>query len=51
MYEKGLGGVERHHARGHSPPANYFHPGNLLADRYGVTNPPPAAPSASLPKS
>jgi arylsulfatase A-like enzyme len=33
----------------HSRPANYFHPGNLLADRYGVVNPPPAAPSATLP--
>ena len=30
-------------------PANYVHPGNLTADRYGVVNPAPAAPSASPP--
>ena len=33
-----------------SRPANFFHPGNLLADRYGVVNPPPPAPPSSLPK-
>ena len=31
-------------------PANYVHPGNFTADRYGVTNPAPAAVPASLPK-
>ena len=30
-------------------PATYLNTGNFLADHYGVTNPPPAAPSASLP--
>ncbi|HJZ30964.1 MAG TPA: sulfatase-like hydrolase/transferase [Hyphomicrobiaceae bacterium] len=30
-----------------SRPASYFHPGNVLADRYGVTNPPPTPPSGS----
>ena len=29
-------------------PANYVHPGNSTADRYGVVNPPPAPP-ASVP--
>jgi arylsulfatase A-like enzyme len=33
-----------------SRPANYFHPGNLLADRYGVVNPPPPAPPGNLPR-
>ena len=33
-----------------SRPANYFHPGNVLADRYGVVNPPPPAPPSGLPK-
>lgn len=28
-------------------PAQYGQPGNLLADHYGVTNPPPADPPAS----
>jgi arylsulfatase A-like enzyme len=30
-------------------PATYFHPGNFVADHYGVVNPPPAGPSVSLP--
>ena len=34
----------------HARPVTYFHTGNSVADHYGVTNPPPAAPSASLPK-
>jgi arylsulfatase A-like enzyme len=32
-----------------APPATYFHPGNFVADHYGVVNPAPAPPSASLP--
>jgi arylsulfatase A-like enzyme len=32
-----------------SRPAPYNHPGNFLADHYGVTNPAPVAPSASTP--
>ncbi len=32
-----------------SRPAPYNHPGNFLADHYGVTNPAPAAPSGSGP--
>jgi arylsulfatase A-like enzyme len=32
-----------------SRPAPYNHPGNFLADHYGVTNPAPATPSASTP--
>ena len=30
-------------------PANYTNTGNSVADRYGVVNPPPAAPPAGLP--
>jgi arylsulfatase A-like enzyme len=30
-------------------PAAYSNPGNFLADHYGVTNPPPAAPSGNTP--
>jgi arylsulfatase A-like enzyme len=30
-------------------PANYVHTGSFTADRYGVVNPVPSAPSASLP--
>jgi len=33
-----------------SRPATYFHPGNFVADHYGVVNPPPPAPPSSLPK-
>jgi len=33
-----------------SRPATYFHPGNVLADRYGVTNPPPPTPPSGPPK-
>jgi arylsulfatase A-like enzyme len=33
-----------------SRPAMFGNAGNFLADRYGVTNPAPAGPSASLPK-
>ena len=33
-----------------SRPATYFHPGNVMADHYGVVNPPPPAPPSSLPK-
>jgi len=33
----------------HERPATYFHSGNFVADHYGVSNPPPTAPSASLP--
>jgi hypothetical protein len=32
-----------------SRPATYSHPGSVMADHYGVVNPPPAPPS-SLPK-
>jgi hypothetical protein len=32
-----------------SRPANYTHPGNFLADHYGVTNPPPMTPAANAP--
>ena len=32
-----------------SRPANYVNPGNLQADRYGVINPAPPAPSGSAP--
>jgi hypothetical protein len=31
-----------------SGPANHFHPGNLLADHYGVVNPPPVAPPSDI---
>jgi arylsulfatase A-like enzyme len=31
-------------------PANYVHPGNLTADRYGVSNSAPASPTATPPK-
>ena len=34
----------------HTRPAIILNTGNFLADHYGVTNPAPAAPSASLPK-
>jgi hypothetical protein len=27
-------------------PANYTHPGNFMADHYGVTNPAPTDPPA-----
>jgi arylsulfatase A-like enzyme len=30
-------------------PATYSNPGNFLADHYGVTNPPPAAPTGGIP--
>jgi arylsulfatase A-like enzyme len=30
-------------------PATYSNPGNFLADHYGVINPPPAAPTGSIP--
>jgi arylsulfatase A-like enzyme len=30
-------------------PATYFHPGNFVADHYGVVNPAPASPPASAP--
>ena len=33
-----------------SRPATYFHPGNVMADHYGVVNPAPPAPPSSLPK-
>src|SRR5713101_580504 len=32
-----------------SRPATYLHPGNFLADHYGVANPAPATPSTSSP--
>jgi arylsulfatase A-like enzyme len=32
-----------------SRPATYVNPGNFQADRYGVINPAPAAPSGSAP--
>jgi arylsulfatase A-like enzyme len=32
-----------------SRPATYVNPGNFQADRYGVTNPAPVAPSGSVP--
>jgi arylsulfatase A-like enzyme len=32
-----------------SRPASYVHPGNFLADHYGVTNPPPATATINAP--
>jgi hypothetical protein len=33
----------------HARPVPYVNTGNFVADHYGVTNPPPAAPPSGLP--